>query len=302
MTAKPTAPMARVRPHFPSLKTLGVAVEYFANYRNEQIALHAVDVVLFSVALRGRARHFIDHDEFDMRPGSVGITSFGQKHDVVTTARGMEKFNVYLDPAVFSLPQLPSPLNDLLTTMLQTARAFKNRLNRGFQFSVANVTTLRQTLERIQSELHDRRPGYGDVVRARLTEFLVDCCRGAHESGLIRSEPQHEVFPAWTRSVQTLLDTRYAEPWSLEELAGRFGISVGHLCRTYRAYAGKTVTDYLIDRRVQAAMRELEAGTTKLLKVALTHGFSDYSYFHRQFRKRTGQTPSGFRRQHQKAV
>jgi AraC-like DNA-binding protein len=290
-----------IRHRFPSLRSLGVAVEYFPDYHNYKCGLHAIDVVVFSVALRGRGKHYIDQDAFDMGPGCVGITSYGQRHDIVTTRRGMEKFNVYLDVRTHVLPELPSPLREVLLTMIPPRRTLQHRLNRAFQFRTTDTQQLRQTLQRMEREIRDRRPGYAEVVRGCLTSFLIDCCRSAQESGLVLLESQDTTFPNWVADLRTSLDQRFNEAWTLGGISKAYGISVGHLCRTFAAYTGKTLVEYLIDRRIGSAMTRLETGNCKVSRIAAELGFNDGSYFHRQFKQRTGHTPVQYRRKQQRS-
>ncbi|MDB5325214.1 MAG: AraC family transcriptional regulator [Phycisphaerales bacterium] len=292
----PSPKLIAVRHRFPSLKSLGVAVEYFPRFSNGECRLHAVDVVLFSVALRGTGKHYIDRDAFDMGPGCVGITSYGQHHDIVTTRHGMEKFNVYLDLRSHPLPRLSSPLADILETMIPLRQTLQHRLNRAFQFQVSDTERLRHTLHRLDREIHRRQPGYVEIVRGCLTSFLVDCCRDAQASGLVPLESQDASFPTWVRELRTRLDDQFHLRWTLEGIAKEYGISVGHLCRTFQRYTGKPVMDYLIGRRIASAMTKLGTTTSKVSHIASALGFQDSSYFHRQFKRRTGQTPAEYRR------
>ena len=292
--------MIVIRHRFPTLKSLGVAVEYFPKFQNHTCRLHAIDVVVFSVCLRGHGKHFIDETAFDTGPGCVGITSHGQRHDIVTTRRGMEKFNVYLDVRNHALPLLPPPLRDVLTAMIPPRPILQHRFNRAFQFRISDLTQLRQTLRRIEIEIHERQPGYAEVVRGCLTTFLIDCCRGAQESGLVMLDANEVAFPAWASELRAQLDERFDKSWTLQRIAKDYGVSVGHLCRTFVAYTGKSVMDYLIDRRVGAAMRRLEADECKVARIAAELGFNDTSYFYRQFKSRTGDTPAAYRRKHRR--
>ena len=290
-----------IRHRFPSLKTLGVAVEYFPDYQNSRCNLHALDVVLFSVALRGRGKHYIDQNAFDMDAGCVGITSYGQQHDIVTTRRGLRHFNVYLDARTQPLPELPPPLREILQTMIPLRPALQHRLNRAFQFRTNDTKQLWQTFTRMETELRERKPGYAEVVRGCLNSFLIDCCRAALESGLVSLESNETTFPEWVGELRTKLDERFEKAWTLDGIARQYGISVGHLCRTFMAYTGKTVMDYLIDRRISAAMTRLETSNLKVSRIATEIGFNDGSYFHRQFKQRTGDTPAAYRLKHQRA-
>ena len=290
--------MAVVRHRFQSLETLGVAVEYFPRYYNPRCGLHPVDVVLFTVALRGQAKHYIDNDMFDLEPGTIGVTSYGQRHDVVTTRRGIEKFNVYLDlrsqmPPELP-PELPPPLRGIFQTIVQ--RRPDAPAKRAFQFRASDYVQVKQTLQRIESELRDRREGYEDVVRGCLTNFLIDCCRAASRSGLVAPNVSGNVFPHWVSELRKNLDSHFTKTWTLAELSRAYGVSAGHLNRTFLAYTGRSVVDYLVDRRIAEVKKYLESGDWKISRIAKELNYSDSAYLHRQFKQRTAQTPAQYRR------
>jgi len=92
------------------------------------------------------------------------------------------------------------------------------------------------------------------------------------------------------------LERDYTEPWTLEQLAERAHLSRSSLMRTFRKATGQAPIDYLISRRIEAAMRDLQQTQRSVTEVALDSGFSDSNYFARQFRRVCGCAPSDFRR------
>jgi AraC-like DNA-binding protein len=95
--------------------------------------------------------------------------------------------------------------------------------------------------------------------------------------------------------LRDFLDQHYAEPHTLESLARRSRLSRTYLCRAFKSYTGKRLFDYLIERRIQAAMMRLRGAGDKVLAVALDCGFNDLSYFNRKFKQLVGVTPSQYR-------
>ena len=87
----------------PSLRTLGIGVAYFPKYINHKLNLHSLDVVLLSFIIRGQGRHVIDDTTFEERGASLGVTHYGQRHDILTDEQGMDIINVYLNLKVFPL-------------------------------------------------------------------------------------------------------------------------------------------------------------------------------------------------------
>jgi AraC-like DNA-binding protein/ligand-binding sensor protein len=74
-------------------------------------------------------------------------------------------------------------------------------------------------------------------------------------------------------------------------VAGQLGVSTGHLSRIFRDVCSTTFEDYLIDRRIGAAKRDLLDPMRNITEVARRCGFSSSSYFSRVFRKVVGCSP-----------
>ncbi len=171
--------LVRVKPRFPSLQTLGLAVQHFPHFIGSDFPAHAVDVVLLSFIVRGRGTHVIDQDRYAERGASLAVTHHGQRHKIVTSPRGMEIINVYLDLDHHILPVLPPALQRVLPLLLPLHPHFVNRLNRivRLQFDdpkppgAASVGHRRRAV---------RAPaGYQEAAMLHWKLFLMQCCRQA---------------------------------------------------------------------------------------------------------------------------
>lgn len=86
------------------------------------------------------------------------------------------------------------------------------------------------------------------------------------------------------------------EPVSLEGLATELNVSKYHLIRLFKRQTGSTPYRYLLDSRVNAARRALEA-QDDIARVIERFGFYDLSHLNRRFKEVYGATPRTFRRQ-----
>lgn len=84
---------------------------------------------------------------------------------------------------------------------------------------------------------------------------------------------------------------------SLGELAQMCSVSEGHLARAFKASTGWQIHKYIAEQRIKAACDLLKQGGLGIEEVARQLGFSSASYFATAFRRKTGKTPSDFRRQ-----
>jgi AraC family transcriptional activator of pobA len=143
----------------------------------------------------------------------------------------------------------------------------------------------------IETELASRQQGYREAALAHLTLLLIDVARLAGDvvGDLRRSgEPLlAEVF--------TVIDRRRGEPLSLRDVAREVGMTPGHLTTVVRRRTGRTVQEWIIERRMAEA-RSLLAGTDLPVgEVARRVGMSDPGYFSRQFRRTHGTSPRRWR-------
>ncbi len=93
-----------------------------------------------------------------------------------------------------------------------------------------------------------------------------------------------------------LLVARLAQPLSLSALAAELHVSPFHLTRVFRERTGRTLTAYLHDLRLRAAVERLDDDPdTPLSRVAADLGYCTPSHFTDRFRAAFGAPPSQLR-------
>lgn len=82
-------------------------------------------------------------------------------------------------------------------------------------------------------------------------------------------------------------------PIALSDLAAQGPYSKEYLAKLFRKEVGKTVSDYILELRVDEAKRMLDDGKTSREVAYLLH-FCSQSYFIKQFKKIAGMTPKEY--------
>ena len=90
------------------------------------------------------------------------------------------------------------------------------------------------------------------------------------------------------------VDQNYAGKVLLSDFARQEGRSVSYLSRLVREELNQTFQSYVDSVRFFAACKLMAAGMKRMVDVYTASGFSDYRYFSRAFRQRTGQTPEEY--------
>lgn len=279
------------------LSNAGAAVKVYHGWHNERLHLHTPEIVLLTFIAAGRTRHVLENVEFEDGPGTLSVTHYGQVHSLWTYPdQPVDVINIFLDPQNFPLPKMPPALAHVLPEIVPLHPCLGHELNRVVRLQLPDAQGARARLEAIEAEQTRQEPGYDTAIQLLVRLFLIDCCRAALHSGL---QPLSRRIPAAAQRLEDLrlfLDAHFADEHSLDSLAGRAGMSVEHLCRSFKAYTGSTVVGYLLRRRLQEAMIRLRNSEAKIAAIAYDCGFGDLSHFNRQFKANVGLTPSQYRK------
>lgn len=155
-----------------------------------------------------------------------------------------------------------------------------------------NYTRLevRRRLRSIFVEQLRQREGSDAVILSQLIELLVFLSRTYAEHGTL--SPTDPGAAAFAGSLQ-YLDENFYRPVKIEELADLANMSYRSYTEQFKRRTGRTVTQYLAERRVDYAKR-LMLETDDILFASTEAGFGDLTHFYRIFKRLTGVTPKQF--------
>jgi AraC-like DNA-binding protein len=100
------------------------------------------------------------------------------------------------------------------------------------------------------------------------------------------------------RRARDFADRHYAQPLSLNEIAGVAGLSKYHFLRLFRATYGITPMEYVSQRRIERAQDLLRTTNLTVTEVCFMVGFSSLGSFSSRFRRLVGENASGFQRRY----
>ena len=122
-------------------------------------------------------------------------------------------------------------------------------------------------------------------------EMLAEASRG-------KTQWKDRSLPLWLRKARELLKVRFAEKFTIAEIASEVGIHEVHLATTFRKHFGCTIGEFARQLRIEQARTELAKRDLSLAAIALAAGFADQSHFSKVFKAHTGITPNQYRKEH----
>jgi AraC family transcriptional activator of pobA len=257
-----------------------------------EIGAHTHDfLVLFyahratgTVILDERAWAVTDGDLFVIAPGQV--VSFAGPHEDIAADGWVVWF-----PADVIRPGTPGAYSSWRVNPLLLP--FARGIDRAQRLRVpaADRDGWVERFAELEAELRARRDGYQEAALAHLTLVLVAAARLSTDvADQLRSADEPLLA-----AVFEVIEQRYHEPISLTDVAAELALTPGHLTTVVRRKTGRTVQQWLAQRRMQQA-RLLLTGTD-LTVAAISHrvGCPDVSYFIKRFRAEHQVTPVQWR-------
>ncbi len=253
---------------------------------------HTHDFSELVLILGGRGMHVTGGEKYPISAGDVFVISDSQAHSYADT-ENLSLVNVFFDARRLHLPKYDVeriPGFHVLMTLeprFRKRHTFSSRL----RLSPEDLATAEAILDPLERELSEHKAGCLFVATALFMQLL------AHLSRCYAS-PQTQPTRSLLRlgEIISYLEANYAEPISRRSLAKAAHMSERTLARNFRKRTSFSPIDYLIRLRITKACELLRHSDDKIISIAQRVGFSDSSYFWRQFRKVMGQSPREFRK------
>lgn len=99
-----------------------------------------------------------------------------------------------------------------------------------------------------------------------------------------------------TSQVCAYIDAHYREEIHREELGELVFLNTDYLSRIFKKEKGISISNYIIQKRVEEAKKLLTQSTLPINTVSLYVGYSNFSYFTKMFKDNTGYAPLEYRR------
>ena len=97
------------------------------------------------------------------------------------------------------------------------------------------------------------------------------------------------------KTAMTYIHENYTEKLTLDQLANSVNLSPQYFCKFFKSTFGKTAVEYINEYRIEKACQLLKQTDDKIIDIAFSVGFDNFSYFIRKFKSLKNMTPSTYR-------
>ncbi len=221
----------------------------------------------------------IMEERYDMENALLSAVSMGDLHKVKDLLADFATFpfEKRLDDPLRNLKNFSIVMNTLLRKAVEQGGVhplYIDRLSTSFAVKIEQVPDL--------PALHELMDG-----------MYHDYCRLVQKHAAGRYSPP-------VRRVVMMIDDSLSEDLSLSALAARQNMNASYLSALFKRETGKTVTEYVNEKRMALAAKLFRSTSLQIQAVALHCGILDVQYFSKLFKRHFGRTPKEYQRENRK--
>lgn len=101
--------------------------------------------------------------------------------------------------------------------------------------------------------------------------------------------------------ILSYINYHYTEKIELDTVAAMIPMNTTAFCRYFKDKSGKTFMDYILDLRVGYACKLLSGIPKDITEICIASGFNSTTHFNRIFKRKTGLTPTEYRKKFSQA-
>lgn len=131
-----------------------------------------------------------------------------------------------------------------------------------------------------------------DMLQAYLKQFIIHAVRVKKEHHIIKDDTETKLF----KDFSLLVEQNFKKLHSVTDYANRLGVSPKSLTKHFHKIGSQTPSDFIKNRIVLEAQRQLLYSNDSVKQIAYDLGFNDSAYFTRFFKKATLKSPLQFKK------
>lgn len=128
----------------------------------------------------------------------------------------------------------------------------------------------------------------------QVTEYFRDL---AEKTLALSCHEEQDAKQQILERIRSYINTNLGHNLTLSEIAASVSYSSSHVSRFFHHMTGQTVSQYILQCRMEAACVSLTGGTENIQTISEKLGFENVQYFSNVFKKYTGMSPRDYRNQ-----
>ena len=237
-----------------------------------------------SLFVSGSGIYSVKDKKYTFNKGDMFLFASDEAHCITEIYEELNLLNIHFEPRI--LWEQPENI-ELLGLFNARNSDFVNK------FSTKDEA-LKNIICDIEKELSEKKPGYKTETRYKLFSALIHIIRHYNYTETNSISSQKTAIIQSLEDAMEYIHAHLYEQLTLKEIADTAHMTENHFSYVFKKFNGIPPWNYIMIKRVEAAIELLK--TTKLPKIEIAEkcGFTSSSNFYKAFRQITGKQPKDY--------
>lgn len=249
---------------------------------------HSHNFYLCVFFTEGSGIHEIDFNSYEINPGKIFFLKPGQTH--------FWKFDTKPEGFIFFHSKEFYEMHYVMHR-LSTFPFYYSYQNPPVLGIPQNDQEVESKYQNLLIEYADSKP-FKELKMVNIINDIYITLTRKYTSDVDLTSYSHSSYLKILEKLENSIDKYYDTQKLPKYYANKLNITTKHLNRVAKETVNKTTNQLISERVILEAKRLIVHSNSSLLTIAETLGFTDYAYFSRYFKTKTGVTPIEFRKRY----
>ena len=265
--------------------------EFWIEHRTHQQGFHLPhhyeNAYQMLFVMRGMIRFNVEAKSYLVKAGEMIILNTLEDHSLEVLEYPYERILVQASPFFFEKEVL---CPEVISIFLKRPVNFSHHL----KVNDATWNYFMDILHEMEQEYDKKQPYWDMYVGSNLRRMFITILREFQEE-----ISTHVSDPGIVIAYQIMnyLNSHYTEDINVDAVADLVFHNKHYVSHIFKDKTGYSIMDYVITLRINRAKALLAESEMTVSDIAVECGYTDFAYFSRIFKKKTGQSPKSFRKE-----
>ncbi|MFP4697816.1 MAG: AraC family transcriptional regulator [Eubacteriales bacterium] len=255
---------------------------------------HKHDYIEMVFVYSGSINHEIEGKKINLKKGEIILLDMNVEHSIEAASESDIAINILFKKEFFDwyfVKQIS--YNDLISNFVVKAIYDKSKIKQYIYFKTSENDQVWHLMLQVLNEYYEERNGMATAIKAYMLLLFNELFRDYQK--YLSKQIIHKIDTSIVVEILDYIDENY-KTVTLKDMAKFFNYSPDYLGKQIKKLTGHTLRDLIRDKKLERAEYLIQKTELSVIDIVAEVGYSNVTYFYKQFKSRYGVTPDELRK------
>ncbi len=254
---------------------------------------HSHDYIELLFVYAGTIRQVIERKDIELIKGEIMLLDMNVKHKIAVAGEGDIAINILMKKEFFDWVFMSQfSKNDIIFEFIAKAIYDTKKMRQYLVFRTSENERIWELMLKILDEYYEPKIGTDTAIRSYLALLFTELFRDYRTN--LNERIVNEIETSINSEVVKYINKNYKNI-SLVEIASHFNFNTDYMGKLIKQITGDSFTNFVKDKKLEEACHLLKHSLASITEIVNEIGYSNISYFYKQFKNKYGVTPDEYR-------